>query len=144
MKWREILALILAILLILLIVFVLAGWKDETGVLTWSITHEDPPKAVWYYDGEKTFRYTLDEETDVNEPEKCEHVIIAYSDSEALYCLYCGKLEVESTPDTLNLNAVIPTWPDYIELEKDLWIKTNKDSIFLNKGTKIYFKEDKK
>jgi len=68
MKWREILALILAILLILLIVFVLAGWKDETEVLTWSITHEHPPKAVWYYDGEKTFRYTLDKETDVNEP----------------------------------------------------------------------------
>jgi len=34
MKWREILALILAILLILLIVFVLAGWKKNSRHLT--------------------------------------------------------------------------------------------------------------
>lgn len=39
----------------------------------------------------------------------------------------------------------IPTWPDYIELEKELWITDDSEYgvlIRLIKGTKIYFKED--
>jgi len=64
-----------------------------------------------------------------------------------------GKYE----PDTLNLNALIPTWPDYIELEKNLVIDANEfvfahasydgyhieqgvsNTIVIPKGTKIYF-----
>ena len=47
----------------------------------------------------------------------------------------------------------IPTWPEYIELEKDLWLDCrHKDDpndfgssygyIMIEKGTRIYFKED--
>lgn len=39
----------------------------------------------------------------------------------------------------------IPTWPDYIELDKDLWIVDETEyGIMMRfcKGTKIYFKED--
>ena len=32
----------------------------EAEVLTWSHTDEEPPEVVWYYDGEITHRYTLD------------------------------------------------------------------------------------
>lgn len=43
--------------------------ETEAEVLTWSKTHEEPPEAVWYYDGEVTHRYLLDE-SEPNEP--CE------------------------------------------------------------------------
>ena len=47
----------------------------------------------------------------------------------------------------LNLNVLIPTWPDYIELEKDLVIDATIDpnypfTIEIGKGAKIYFREN--
>ena len=48
---------------------------------------------------------------------------------------------------SLNLNDYIPTWPDYIELEKDLVIICPEEHgiiplmINLTKGTKIYFND---
>ncbi len=58
-------------------------------------------------------------------------------------CRDCGK--VYNPLDVILKN--IPTWPDYIELEKDLVIDLPDDhsigiyEIILGKGTKIYFKE---
>lgn len=63
-------------------------------------------------------------------------------------------------PSVTDLNRIIPTWPDYTELEKDLVIDANDyvfaygsyagrhiqtgvtDTLIIPKGTKIYFKDE--
>ena len=85
-----------------------------------------------------------------NEPEYTESELEEiYKDEPAL-----GKLAKYlygyGTPPTAHYDIThfIPTWPDYIELEKDLIIhrpgsKENDYYVwFFNKGTKIYFKDE--
>lgn len=120
-------------------------------VLTWSRTDEEPPEAVWYYDGEITHRYTL------NTPEESE-ITIETGEARIIYGDPWSELEIEPEPnEPMKYSLPIPTWPDYIELEKDLILRFDYPEpnnllmkliheptayrIF-SKGTKIYFKGD--
>ena len=49
----------------------------------------------------------------------------------------------QTTPEP-NDPLGIPTWPEYIELDKDLVIKfiDTEDDFVFGKGTKIYFKDE--
>ena len=45
----------------------------------------------------------------------------------------------------LKLEMIIPTWPDYIELERDLYLGDSQfadSEYYVIKGSKIYFKDD--
>ena len=54
----------------------------------------------------------------------------------------------EPIPEPNDLLDWIPTWPEYIELDKDLVIDNSEvagtwpDLVIIQKGTKIYFRED--
>lgn len=60
--------LILAAISLMIFVTSFFGVSQEDEVLTWSKTDEEPPLAVWYYDGEKTHRYILNVPETVTEP----------------------------------------------------------------------------
>lgn len=146
--------------------------ETEAEVLTWSKTHEEPPEAVWYYDGEVTHRYLLDE-SEPNEPsetnsininsnvpaimrfkkEPCESNELKITDYQQELRDWQEGYSLEELPTLLE--KIIPTWPDYIELEKDLILRydfpepNNPYLIYfpfnkrtISKGTKIYFEED--
>jgi len=58
---------------------------------------------------------------------------------------------IEEQPEPIKYSLPIPTWPDYIELDKDLEIEMPYkmwygrmafENFIFPKGTKIYFKED--
>jgi len=62
---------------------------------------------------------------------------------------------IEEQPEPMKYSLPIPTWPDYIELDKDLVIESPPIMFYIggteipwecietiSKGTKIYFKED--
>ena len=129
---------------------------------TWKYIYEDwqtePNGITITFDGEVDY----DWEPEPKEPEQvrvflphhrgCEH----HGEFDAIYCPKCdGKPESTSSwvyiadpnePKKISLDF-IPTWPDYIELEKTLYVEyktigTHKWSF--PKGTKIYFKEDEK
>lgn len=78
-----------------------------------------------------------------NEPKLNAITKLAYTD-EPKFLIWNKEIKKwEWKP--LKYSLPIPTWPDYIELEKDLYIVTAESNtwfIWLNKGTKIYFKED--
>lgn len=98
------------------------------------------------------------EESEPNEPDYSWFHPIADPNWEYSTCSECGtKIHITETHYCPNyILRIIPTWPDYIELKKKLiigheeWInpidgsKTEWNGIVLTKGTKIYFKEDKK
>ena len=57
-----------------------------------------------------------------------------------MFEISCGCGKVYKTLDIIM--KCIPTWPDYIELDKDLMIDGDSLRYPITKGTKIYFKED--
>lgn len=88
----------------------------------------------------------------------CKHEITiacAVSGCECITCFECGKqltepihdlLPIANHIDSVDILSLIPTWPDYIELEKELRIdlpdnKTMSAGWWFPKGTKIYFKD---
>ena len=92
-------------------------------------------KALYGYEAESNepeFEIVSFELADPNEPE-----------FELTFCEATMSL-----PYKANLFDFIPTWPDYIELEKDLVIhrpgKTENEFIvmYFHKGTHIYFRDD--
>ena len=86
-------------------------------------------------------------EAEPNEPEW--HQIQAMIHKDVPPGIYAIWQSPGSEIKPFDITSFIPTWPDYIELEKDLVIhrpgKTENEFIvmFFNKGTKIYFKNDK-
>lgn len=166
MKQHFIDILIIAIIIIGLTAgaFLLAGWmSDDIEAKNIAICPSDErvwepnePKAISFKidvgDNSVEFidcTFTFDEP---NEPE-CKHAghsLYGYSGSDDVFCSGCNKA-IKSEPFTSVLQF-IPTYPDYIELEKDLWLDerhksdpndtgSGYDYVMIEKGTRIYFKE---
>ena len=57
-----------------------------------------------------------------------------------MFEIFCGCGKVYKTLDIIM--KCIPTWPEYIELDKTLVFETRGNYFTSPKGTKIYFKED--
>ncbi len=98
---------------------------------------------IYLYEGDE-FDIVI-EKKEPNEPKK-------FYTTEELDEIYKDELEltfVEATWEPYNeydLNHIIPTWPDYIKLEKDLiasypHFEGHTVINLLPKGTKIYFKD---
>ena len=86
-----------------------------------------------------------EQEVEINEPNiKVVSIEVVEPDEPDFELTFCEA--TMSLPYKDNLFDSIPTWPDYIELEKDLVIhrpgKTENEFIvsYFHKGTKIYFK----
>ena len=96
----------------------------------------EPEKRMWIFDGDRFNR--LDDIT-TPEPNEPEGLIYIWEPNE---------------PQKVSLDF-IPTWPDFIKLEKDLMIiwpnepfdidevqYNYQPQIYISKGTKIYFKDE--
>ena len=146
-KAKEIFIFIAIIVIGLILIWFLVGCKDKSeaeeskstiNLAPYSVTpsiegsvwldNKIPPSTIFYRDGDKVIEYIPKPE-----PNESEYIL--------------------NIPDILeNIMKHIPTWPDYIELEKTLIIgheeytnpngsKTIFHGIEIGKGTKIYFKE---
>lgn len=122
-------------------------WIEDANVM--------PPPVIYCRD-ENGKRIEYIPKPEPNEPEKytAEELDEIYKDEPALGKLAKGLWGYGDVPwypsnETNNsLLDFIPTWPDYIELERDLIIGEDiggehLETITLGKGMKIYFKEDK-
>ena len=88
-----------------------------------------------------------EQEVEINEPNiKVVSIEVVEPDEPDFVLTFCEA--TMSLPYKANLFDFIPTWPDYIELEKDLVIhrpgKTENEFIvmYFHKGTHIYFRDD--
>ena len=134
-----------------------AGWKvvelNDTDCIIWpdpiflsvelkdKPTFEDGETRIYLYKGDD-FDVVI-EKSEPNEPEPNEPECITEG-----YTFHIWE------PNDINVVSLdfIPTWPDYIELEKDLVFEsfiryefdgTRWDKVFTwPKGTKIYFKDN--
>lgn len=168
---------ILFVVVLLLVPAFIAGCKDETEAIELKEWEKDLVASMYkidQVDWEPTVAKELQQEQEVefvenepNEPDK-QFLSLKFTDygdydipepNEPEY-----KIMIISISE--RINQLIPTWPDYIELEKDLVIEYEYDTGFMEadsynadgtvnakavmqkveygfpKGTKIYFRDD--
>ena len=136
MKWTKISAIIGTVLLVTALTLKLTGYETEAKV-------SEPNKSLEHFDWEAAEEWIRSErnKTEPNEPE-----------ATSSWCYITDLNE----PKKVSLDF-IPTWPDYIELEKDLVLRFDfpePNNLLMkliheptaykifSKGTKIYFKEN--
>lgn len=158
MKWTKISAIIGTVLLVVALTLKLAGYGKVEAI--------DPNEAKR---GEIKF---IEPPPEPNEPIKleiwtcnnpdCDRSFSKMGELLLHHCVITGPNEPlanwydrgtfvitpEPNESSMRYSFPIPTWPDYIELEKDLWIdcidgpRDPNDYYIITKGTKIYFKDD--
>lgn len=163
--------LILALISIMLLVVAAVSQKDEVEV-TESTEPNEPSSIleigteIWactlcgkiYHNYKEIIEHPCETKEEwkisYDEPEPNEPKVFQRGDIKITCTMYgcdgtCIICKPPESKESVKYSLPIPTWPDYIELEKDLIVDisnrarkpTDKTWTFV-KGTKIYFKDD--